>query len=232
MNETELGTVLGIWAHPDDECYLMAGTALLAAASGSHVACITATAGEAGVTSEDIRWPRDQLADIRRAELANGLAVLGITDHAWLGLPDGGLASVDPAVGVALLCEAVDRIRPDTVLTFGPDGVTGHPDHIVVGDWAERAAEEVMGGRCRVLASTKTKDWVDAFAHVNAEVFESGPTCTPPDQLALEVRLTEDMLDRKLRALAAQPSQTAALVAWMGEATYRSWVATEYWVRR
>lgn len=232
MNVTELGTVLGVWAHPDDECYLMAGTALLAAASGSHVACVTATAGEAGVTSDEVRWPRSELAGIRRAELAGSLAVLAITDHTWLGLPDGGLGSLDQAAGVGLLCEAIERVQPDTVLTFGPDGVTGHPDHIAVGDWAARAATEVTGGRCRVLASTKTAAWVDAFAHVNAEVFESGPACTPPGELALEVRLSGEVLDRKLRSLAAQPSQTAALAAWMGEGTYRAWVATEYWVRR
>ncbi|HWI05143.1 MAG TPA: PIG-L family deacetylase [Acidimicrobiales bacterium] len=232
MSATGLGTVLGVWAHPDDECYLMAGTALVAAAAGSYVACITATAGEAGATSDDDRWPRSRLASIRTQELGASLAVLGITDHTWLGLPDGGLASVDLASGVALIAEAVDRVRPDTVLTFGPDGMTGHPDHMAVGDWAERAVTEVMGDRCRVLAATKTPGWAEAFAAVNADVFESGPPCTPPDKLALEVRLSDDVLDRKLRALAAQLSQTAALAAWMGPATYRAWVAEEYWVRR
>jgi LmbE family N-acetylglucosaminyl deacetylase len=232
VNVTALGTILGVWAHPDDECYLMAGTALLAAASGSHVACVTATAGEAGATSDDHRWPRTRLAEIRRHELAASLAVLAITDHTWLDLPDGGLHSIDPASGVALVSGVVERIRPDTVLTFGPDGMTGHPDHIAVGRWVERAVAEVMGDRCRVLAATKIKAWVDAFAHVNGEVFGSGPPCTPPDELALEVRLSGEVLDRKLRSLAAQPSQTAALAAWMGEDTYRSWVATEYWALR
>ncbi len=227
---SELGTVLGVWAHPDDECYLMAGTALLAARAGSHVACITATAGEAGITSDDGRWPRARLADIRREELADSLAVLDIDDHTWLGLPDGGLGSIDPAFGVALLCDVVDRVRPDTVLTFGRDGMTGHADHIAVGDWAERAAATVMEDRCRVLAATKTHEWADVFAAVNAEVFT--PPRTPIDELALEVHLTGDLLDRKIRGLAAQPSQTALLAAWMGPASYRAWVADEYWVRR
>jgi LmbE family N-acetylglucosaminyl deacetylase len=227
-----LGTVLGVWAHPDDECYLMAGTALLAADAGSHVACVTATAGEAGVSSDDGRWPRARLAAIRRAELATSLAVLGIDDHTWLGLPDGGLSSLDPASGIALVCEVVERVRPDTVLTFGRDGMTGHPDHVAIGDWAERAAAEVMGDRCRVLAATKTQATVDAFADIDAEVFPSGPPCARPGELALEVPLTGAVLDRKVLALDAQPSQTASLVAWIGADRYRAWVATEAWVPR
>ncbi len=54
----ELGTILGVWAHPDDEAYLMAGTALVAAAAGSTIACVTATAGDAGESADEDRWPR------------------------------------------------------------------------------------------------------------------------------------------------------------------------------
>lgn len=233
LGATELGTVVGVWAHPDDEAYLMAGTAQLAAAAGSHVACVTATLGEAGETSDDGRWPRAELAVVRRSELAASLAVLGIEDHTQLGLPDGGLPSVDPAVGVTLLSDAFDRIRPDTVLTFGADGMTGHPDHVTIGDWAERAAREVLGDRCRVLAATRTKERVEAFAEVNAEVYGSAsPPCAEPDEIVLEARLDGELLDRKVRALYAQPSQTSALSSWMGADVYRGWVADEFWVRR
>lgn len=229
----ELGTVLGVWAHPDDECYLMASTALAASAAGSHVACVTATDGASGATSDPVRWPQEDLASIRRRELAASLEILGIADHTWLDLPDGGLARWDPAHGIALVCEVIDRVRPDTVLTFGPDGMTGHPDHIAIGDWAELAAARVMGGRCRVLAATRTQPWVDAFAEINAEVYTEAPPPTAPlDALALDVRPGAEAADRKIRALLAQPSQTASLVSWMGEDTYRTWIADEQWVRR
>lgn len=232
LEPADLGTVLGVWAHPDDECYLMAGTAMLAAAAGSHVACVTATAGEAGASSDEARWPLAELAGIRRAELAAALDVLGIADHTWLDLPDGGLASIDPAVGVALVREAIDRVRPDTVLTFGPDGMTGHPDHVVVAEWAERAAAEVMGDRCRVLAATRTRAVVDEFAEVNAMVYDTAPPpCAPPGELVCTVELAGDLLDRKVRALQAQASQTSGLEAMIGPATYRAWVSTEFWVR-
>jgi LmbE family N-acetylglucosaminyl deacetylase len=167
ITPSELGTVLGIWAHPDDEAYLMSGTALAAAAAGSTVACVTATAGENGESADDDRWPSARLAEIRRAELAASLAVLGIDDHTCLNLPDGGLANVDQAVGVGMLIAVIKRLRPDTILTFGPDGMTGHPDHITVGNWAAAAAASVASDRCEVLAATKTPEWLETFASVN-----------------------------------------------------------------
>lgn len=233
LDPKDLGTVVGVWAHPDDEAYLMAGTALVAAAAGSRVACITATLGEAGETSDEARWPRVELADVRRRELAASLEVLGIEDHTFLDLPDGGLAAVDPQVGIDLIAETLSRVAPDTVLTFGPDGMTGHPDHVVVGAWAQQAAAAVCGRRCRVLAATRTRDVVAAYADVNAAVYsDAPPPCADPDDIVLQVQLTGRELERKVQALAVQASQTAALSAWMGHDTYRGWVADEYWVLR
>jgi LmbE family N-acetylglucosaminyl deacetylase len=224
----ELGTILGVWAHPDDECYLMAGTAMLAAAAGAHVACVTATAGEAGETSDETRWPRHQLAAIRRSEMAASLEVLGIADHTWFDLPDGGLSTIEARHGVALVSAVVDRVQPDTILTFGPDGMTGHPDHITIGAWAGEAAVNVTGGRCRVLHATKTSGWVARFSHVNQR-FDLAPPATDPAELALELTLVDASLDRKVQALSAQASQTLALSSAIGADTYRQWVADEFW---
>lgn len=232
LSPDRLGSVLGVWAHPDDEAYLMAGTALLAAAAGCPVACLTATAGEAGESWDEARWPRTELGAIRRRELAASLAELGVSDHTWLGLPDGGLASVDPGAGVGLVAEVMERVRPDTVLTFGVDGMTGHPDHVTVGDWARRAAREVLGDRCQVLAATRTREVVEAFADVNAAVYgDTSPPFSPLADIVLEVHLDGVLLDRKVRALEAQASQTGGLSAWMGADTYGRWVAEEFWVR-
>ncbi len=228
LRAEELGTILGVWAHPDDEAYLMAGTALLAGAAGSTVACVTATVGEAGESADEDRWPREQLSAIRREELAASLEILGINDHTLLEFPDGGLARIDRATGVGRIGEVVARVQPETILTFGADGMTGHPDHITVGDWAVEAA----GGRCRVLAATKTPDWLERFAHVNDGILASTPPRTPAADLAVEVTLDDEMIDRKMRALLAQASQTSGLIAALGESTYRAWVASEFWVAR
>jgi LmbE family N-acetylglucosaminyl deacetylase len=122
-------------------------------------------------------------------------------------------------------------VRPDTVLTFGPEGMTGHPDHIAVGEWAVEAAA-ARGGRCQVLAATKTPEWLEAFASVNEGILTADPPCTPSAELALEVRLPRHILDAKIRALKAQASQTTGLIERLGEATYRAWLDREFWVRR
>ena len=228
----ELGTVLGIWAHPDDEAYLMAATALAAAAAGSTVACLTATAGGAGESADEARWPTARLEEIRRGELAACLAILGIEDHTYLNLPDGGLAEVEPGYGVELVSAVIDRVQPDTILTFGSEGMTGHADHITIGNWTVNAAASVAGDRCRVLAATKTPEWSETFAAVNDLVLGTAAPSTRVDDLALEVSPTGSALDTKIRALKAQPSQTTSLVQAVGETTYRAWAASEYWVRR
>ncbi len=61
---TELGTIMGIWAHPDDEIFSMAGIFALASQAGQNTVCVTATRGEQGVQDES-RWPRADLASIR-----------------------------------------------------------------------------------------------------------------------------------------------------------------------
>ena len=68
---TRLGTVLVVWAHPDDETYLVGGLSAALTDAGQRVVCVTATRGEAGGTDPD-------LADIRTAELETALALLGV----------------------------------------------------------------------------------------------------------------------------------------------------------
>lgn len=222
-----LGSILGIWAHPDDEAYLMAGVMAMAVAAGQPVACVTATLGDAGETADPQRWPREHLRDIRRAELDSALAVLGVDDHECLHLPDGQLAQLDdPATQVERLAAVIERHRPETVITFGPDGMTGHPDHVVVSEWTQDAVARVSP-RPRVLFATKTQDWAEAFARINAEVFPPGlPPRTPSDQ-ALCIELDETTLARKVAALDAHASQTTGLSATLGRDTYAEWVRLE-----
>lgn len=120
------GTVLSVWAHPDDETYLSGGLMAAAVDAGQRVVCVSATAGEHG-TSDPTTWPAARLGRLRRWETAAAMAVLGVTEHRFLDLPDGGLADLAHEDGVERVAALLDKIRPDTILTFGPDGITGHP---------------------------------------------------------------------------------------------------------
>ena len=227
MNDIrELGTILSIWAHPDDEVYLCGGVMAMAAAAQSRVVCVTATRGELGVT-DATRWPPERLAAIREAELAECLGILGVTEHRWLGYPDGGCAAVDLDAAAQQIADIIREITPDTILTFSPDGQTGHPDHIAVHRWTAEAVHRAGIGTLHVVANTQ--EWLDdhlaQWIELGAIVGDLPVAWTGP--LSIDVTLTGEMLDRKYAALAAQASQTEALRAVVGEERYRQIIRIE-----
>jgi LmbE family N-acetylglucosaminyl deacetylase len=219
-------TVLGIWAHPDDEAYLSAGLMARAVRAGGRVVCRHATRGERG-TADPAAWPPDRLAPHRAAELAASLAVLGVAEHAYLGYRDGECAQVPPVEVVPPLVELMREVRPDYVVTFGPDGITGHPDHIAVCRWVTAAWGAAGCGQLRYAVSTRSFLRRFAAVHARLGLHPDGASAVPDEQVALAVRLADEELDVKRAALAAHASQTGPLAAAMGEQTYRHWYAVE-----
>jgi len=226
-----LGTVLGVWAHPDDEAYLSAGLMAGARHAGNRVMVVTATRGEQGTTDAG-RWPPDRLARLREAELAASLAALGVHEHRFLGYADGSCADVPVVEGVERVAAVIDEVRPDTILTFGPEGMTGHSDHRTVSRWVAEAVS-ATGSEARALAATTTGDFLDRFAaeHDRFGVFFAGePPWHAEDALIVRYRLDQATLDRKLAALRAQASQTWGLIEAMGEDRFMEWSAEEAFV--
>ena len=234
MNESvvdvaDLGTVLGIWAHPDDEAYLSGGLMAMARDVGSRVVCVTATRGELG-TPDPETWPPHRLAAERAGELACCLKILGVREHHWLGYRDGGCAAVAVTAAAEQLCAVVDDVRPDTVLTFGPDGITGHPDHQAVSAWATAAFDRAARPGARLLHAAVAGRRVPRWSALDESlgVYLPGyPVAVPDDRLALDLELSRDVAERKVRALMAQTTQTTGLVAAMGVDRYTAWVGEE-----
>ncbi|MCV2488683.1 PIG-L family deacetylase [Geodermatophilus sp. YIM 151500] len=229
-----LGTVLGVWAHPDDEAYLSGGLMAIAREAGSRVVCVTATRGELG-TPDPVAWPPDRLGAARTVELARCLDVLGVREHHWLGYHDGECSSVPAEEAVARVADLVGRIAPDTVLTFGPDGITGHPDHQVVAAWAAAAFDRAAPSGARLLQAAvparRAPRWSDVSARLG--VYQPGyPVTVPDEQLAVDLVLPPETAARKVRALAAQATQTAGIMAAMGIDGYTAWVGEEAFVER
>ncbi len=216
----DLGTVLMIWAHPDDETYLAGGLSHALTEAGHRVVCLTATRGEAGGTT-------DGLAEIRTAELESALRVLGVDEHHWLDHPDGGCAAVDSDEAAAEVGAILDDVQPDTVITFGPDGFTGHPDHQAVSAWTDLAVAGAAK-RPRVLHAVRRENVVDRELDEDFGVFDLGqPRVCSDSELAVRLDLDDAVLDRKIEALLQQVSQTGALVEAVGLDRFRAWVATE-----
>ncbi len=216
---TELGTILGVWAHPDDEAYLSAGLMARAADAGERVVCVTATRGEEGSFDEE-RWPPDRMGEIREGELLRSLEILGVSEHRWLDMRDGTLADEDDAAAIRRIVEIVAEVRPDTVLTFGPDGMTGHPDHKTVSAWTTAAFETAAPPGARLCYATYPPDWVARFAdelnRFNVFMEPGTPPVTPVDELEIEFRLSPEALARKVRAVEEHVSQVEPLTAMLG----------------
>jgi LmbE family N-acetylglucosaminyl deacetylase len=227
-----LGSVLGIWAHPDDEAFLSAGLMAAARDAGNRVVCVTATLGEHG-TDDPQRWPPERLGRVREHECRASLAALGVTEHHLLGIADGTCAAAPQAAVVRRIAEIVDAVAPDTIITFGPDGMTGHEDHQVVSAWAT-AAHTAARSDARLLYATTTEEFVRAWepARADFDVFlaDGLPLRTPATELAVALRLSQALVDRKIVALRAQFSQTDGLFAALGEDRVRQWWSTETFV--
>lgn len=225
----DLGTVLGVWAHPDDDIYLSAGLMALAVERGERVVDVTATRGEGGSMDEE-RWPPDTMATVRTDELERSLEILGVREHRFLdGCLDVDMTTPLDDVGAAQVVEIVRDVQPDTVLTFGPDGMTGHEGHKSVCRWATDAFREAAPDGARLFYATATPDWVDRWNDQLApfRIFLQGyPVTTPRDQLAIAFELPDHLLDRKFAAIQAHESQVEGLVHVFGD-RMREWMAEE-----
>jgi LmbE family N-acetylglucosaminyl deacetylase len=122
-----------VLAHPDDESLGTGGTLAKYAAEGVETYVLTATRGERGRFLEGVERPDPEVVgSTREAELQAAVKELGVHESTLLGFPDGGLDAVDPARVQRVIVEHLHRIRPQVVVTFGPEGAYGHPDHIAI----------------------------------------------------------------------------------------------------
>jgi len=122
-----------VLAHPDDESLGTGGTLAKYAAEGAETYLVTATRGERGRFGGNGERPGDVVVgETRETELRAAARELGVREVIVLGFPDGGLDAVPPAIAQEAIAEQLRRIKPQVVVTFGPDGAYGHPDHIAV----------------------------------------------------------------------------------------------------
>jgi LmbE family N-acetylglucosaminyl deacetylase len=129
--------LMAVLAHPDDESLGVGGTLAKYAAEGVDVFLLTATRGEGGRFRGHRPDEREHpgasaLATIRETELRAAASVLGLREVALLDYKDTHLDRANPQEAVAAIVRHLRRVRPDVVVTFGPDGAYGHPDHIAI----------------------------------------------------------------------------------------------------
>ncbi len=138
MNEPDSRrSILHVYAHPDDESFGNPATIALYASRGVRMGLLTLTRGEAGLTNGACR--PEELGDVREAELKDACRALGVESMTLWRCPDGKLKFMREPDILPRVEGFIRDFRPDVVVTYGEDGVTGHPDHVAVGGWATKA---------------------------------------------------------------------------------------------
>jgi LmbE family N-acetylglucosaminyl deacetylase len=126
--------ILAVFAHPDDERVIGPLLSRLAR-EGRETHLVIATDGAKGVRDFAKIPAGPELAAARTKEALCAASRLGVRKLHILGLPDGGLASFDVLAKLRSgLAGLIDTIKPAAIITFGPEGGTGHPDHRLVGN--------------------------------------------------------------------------------------------------
>lgn len=203
-----LGTILSVWAHPDDETLTAGGIMSAAAQNGQTVAVIHATKGEMGIQDES-RWPAERLGDIRAEELAEAMDILGLGEHHWLGYKDGSCNRLDPAKPIEQIKSFIEKYRPSSILTFGPEGMTGHEDHCCVSGWAGQAAKDYPDVTVyhAVMLRKDYETGLEVSTKHNFFFNIDKPPLVEEDECDVVFKLPDGLLVKKYQALMAMPSQ-------------------------
>ena len=128
------GPIIAVFAHPDDERVIGPLLSRLAR-EGRETHLVIATDGAKGVRDFAGIPAGAELAAARTKEATCAANRLGVRQLHMLGLPDGGLASFDVLGKLRSgLAAIIDSLKPAAIITFGPEGGTGHPDHRLVGN--------------------------------------------------------------------------------------------------
>jgi LmbE family N-acetylglucosaminyl deacetylase len=210
----KLGTIMGIWAHPDDETFFSAGIMATAVRNGQRVVCVNATYGEGGTDETRI-----DLADTRKGELSRALGILGVEEYFLLGYRDGQCSEVPEEEVVDRIAECIGQVQPDSILTFGPDGWTRHPDHVAVNHWVEKALQKIAS-QAKLYFVTTTPEIADKFGppeHPKGYHSVGGPSVTPKEQLAINFPISSGLWQLKQAAILSHQTQIKGIVDAFGQ---------------
>ncbi|MEZ4768801.1 MAG: PIG-L deacetylase family protein [Caldilineales bacterium] len=141
-------SLMAVFAHPDDEAFGTGGILSRYAAEGCNVYVVTATRGEAGEIAEPDMATKANLPAVRERELRCACQHYGIHPPIFLDYLDGQLTVVHQGQAVGKLVRLIRQLKPDVLVTFGPDGIYGHYDHIAVHRWATIACELAADPEC------------------------------------------------------------------------------------
>ena len=157
-NSAEPLTILGVFAHPDDEGFGSGGTLAMLVDKGHRVSLICATNGDVGEISDPALATPENLGQVRQQEMRDAMKVTGVKDVRFLGYRDSGmdgtpdndnpnsLYQAPAATVVGQIDVVLAELEPDVIITHDHTGGYGHPDHITVYRHTSAAIEARYNG--------------------------------------------------------------------------------------
>jgi LmbE family N-acetylglucosaminyl deacetylase len=205
-----------VMPHPDDECFGCASTIARYSAEGATVSLVTMTRGGAGLWNGRAAGDLRQLTDVRELELRDAASELGVTFLETFDYPDGALDKVEEVEAVQErfmgdIIRCLRNHRPQVVVTFGPEGTYGHPDHKVVSRLTVQActlsgdpsAYELEALALGLSSWSPSKLYFQTATTMTVDALQLPPQ--PPITTRISIRGFEEA---KLRAFARHRTQT------------------------
>ncbi len=213
MNQTNNPIyALAILAHPDDESFLLAGTTLKFAEEGKQVGVICATRGEKGADRLNRNLNSEQMADIRVKELKQACQILGCGCSEFFKYPDGELDQMDQTKLIDELVTFIELYEPEIIITFGPEGISGHRDHIAIGTASVEATKKSNHQVKEIWLASMPASQIDSFnEHLNSRKvhhthYHDSILKGVPDEQLVKIDISK-YTDIKHEALKAHQSQ-------------------------
>lgn len=205
-------SILAVFAHPDDETFLVGGTLAHYARQGVRVELLCLTWGEKGSPEKLGDSGERKLARVRQAELEKCCRVLGVRLLPGQTFRDGELSETGLAQLVQPIEKALRERQPDLVLTFGADALTGHPDHLAIHHATTRAFQRVARPGSALFYASLAAHNVDLLSNKMEGDLDGLPLRLAGRRaeeafVALDVRHTSHL---KWQALACHRTQTAS----------------------
>ena len=222
-------TILFCFAHPDDESFSSAGTAMRYAAQGVRTVLVTATRGERGKTGDPPICTEAELPAVREGELRKAASIIGFDALHLLEYRDRELANADPAEVRHKLVSIIRRERPAIVLTFDPNGFNVHPDHVAISRFTSEAISASADARWHPETGAPHQVgrllWIAPLAPWDVEP-QNAPL-TPGIDFVLAV---SEWRERRIAALRAHRTQHLSIDRFFfSRSDVNRVLAVEYW---
>jgi len=220
-------SLLAIFAHPDDESFRAGGTLAILAEKGVRVNILTMTRGQAGSCGNPPVCSQEDLPMVREVELNCACKALDIQPPVIWDYEDGKLSQANENIMRQRIIDLIKKLQPEILLTWPPDGLSGHPDHIAVSRWATKAFEKISqkstNGPHSLYYMAMPTSIAKNFKKMNLRSI-------PDDEISIVIDIIP-VWEKKMKAIRCHQTQVSeSPILDQSDEIQRQFLGTEYFV--